>query len=140
MSPLMKALARREAMINIDNSTIDALAKTGEDLPIFEDVSNPPALVPLETKEEENPINKQDFPPPVETKVIAQTKTQGGRKPTYDVEKFIAVFTEVCHNGGTPAEVAEKMGMNLDQVSQRATQLRKKGYNVPQFKRGPKTK
>lgn len=138
MSPLMRAFARRDAMINIDNKAIQALSETLDDSSTFEEEVAAVLQTTLDEEVKKTSANEQTFSPPEKPGRNLVGKKQGGRKATYDIDKFVAVFTETCNNGGSPVDVALAMGMTMDQVAQRATQLRKKGYDIPQFKRGRK--
>lgn len=139
-SPLMRAFARRDAMMNYTKDDIARLEETSRALDVKFDDQLPPLF------EGNDEIDSSNISSPVEEKSTSSAnpkhhlagKKQGGRKPTYDVDKFVEVFTEVCNSGGNPADVASRMEMTPDQVAQRATQLRKKGYDIPQFKRGRK--
>jgi hypothetical protein len=141
MSPLMKALRRRDAMITVNHEEIEEVPNSIDNM---DDLEPPPSVIEdrfSTTDEIKTAANEAENQVPTTTLSVSPSgEKKGGRKPAYDVQKFIECFTETCNNGGSPADVAAKMEMNVDQVSQRAVQLRKKGHPLPQFKRGPKAK
>lgn len=51
-------------------------------------------------------------------------------------EEFVRVVKEVNEAGGRIADIAERTGLKIGSVSTRISNLRKKGVNIPAFKRG----
>ena len=50
-------------------------------------------------------------------------------------EKFIEIWMETMKEGGYQEQVAQKLGMTRQAVSQRAGRMRKQGVKLPEFNR-----
>ena len=67
--------------------------------------------------------------------VIEQPKKKRGRPPKVQNEIFVEMWNAALENGSL-GEVAASLGISAASCSVKASNMRKAGFNLPQFKRG----
>jgi transposase len=65
---------------------------------------------------------------------MAKQKTGGAVRKTRKFiphVQFVRKFVEIVHSGGTTAQVAQALGLSVNSVHARASDMRKKGVTLP---------
>ena len=84
---------------------------------------------------EEMKVDTAPVVPVVETPAIEQPKKKRGRPAKVQNEIFVEMWKGAL-DGGSLQEVAGSLGISPASCSVKASNLRKAGYDLPQFKRG----